>query len=73
MDKAFRGEVWNNIDEAVLSEIVRINAEAVDGKVGNDSYTARATALVAGDYILKQSLQHFDKSKFLIERSFLPL
>lgn len=44
MDKAFRGEVWNNIDERVLAEIVRVNAEAVDGKVGKDSYTARATA-----------------------------
>ena len=41
--KDFRGEVWNNIDPAVLSEIVKINSEAVDGKVGNDSYTARAT------------------------------
>ena len=41
--KDFRGEVWNNIDPAVLSEIVKINSEAVDGKVGKDSYTARAT------------------------------
>lgn len=43
LNKAFRGEVFNNIDEAVLAEIVRINSEAVDGKVGTDSYTARAT------------------------------
>ena len=41
--KDFRGEVWNNIDSKVLAEIVRINEEAVDGKVGNDSYTQRAT------------------------------
>lgn len=39
----FRGEVWNNIDPKVLEEIVRINAEDVDGKVGNDSYTKQAT------------------------------
>ena len=44
MNKAFRGEVWNNVDEAVLEALVRINAESVDGKVGHDGYTARATA-----------------------------
>ena len=42
-NKTFRGEVWNNIDEKVLSEIVRINSEDVDGKVGQDKYTALAT------------------------------
>ena len=42
--KIFRGEVWNNIDPFVLSEISRINTEDVDGKVGNDKYTAKATA-----------------------------
>lgn len=42
-NKTFRGEVWNNIDPFVLEEIVRINAEDVDGKVGNDSYTKRST------------------------------
>jgi len=41
--KAFRGEVWNNIDPKVLEEIVRANNEQVDGKVGNDSYTKKAT------------------------------
>ena len=41
--KDFRGEVWNNIDNEVLARIVEINSEAVDGKVGQDSYTARAT------------------------------
>lgn len=41
--KVFRGEVWNNIDPYVLSEISRINTEEVDGKVGKDSYTAKAT------------------------------
>lgn len=40
--KDFRGEVWNNIDEDILAELVRINSEAVDGKVGHDGYTARA-------------------------------
>ena len=44
MNKAFRGEVWNNVDESVLEALVRINAEPVDGKVGHDGYTARATA-----------------------------
>ena len=43
LNKAFRGEVWNNIDDQVLAEIVRINDEAVDGKVGQDKYTAEAT------------------------------
>ena len=42
--KTFRGEVWDNVDPAVLQELVRINTEAVDGKVGQDGYTARATA-----------------------------
>ena len=40
--KTFRGEVWNNIDEKVLSEIARVNTEDVDGKVGQDKYTALA-------------------------------
>ena len=48
--KDFRGEVWNNVDEYVLSEIVRSNAEAVDGKVGQDSYTARATAYLQSHF-----------------------
>ena len=43
-NKAFRGEVWNNIDPVILQEILSINNEAVDGKVGQDSYTAKATA-----------------------------
>ena len=34
LNKAFRGEVWNNIDKQVLDAIVGINDEAVDGKVG---------------------------------------
>lgn len=42
--KAFRGEVWNNMDPRVLEELVRINTEAVDGKVGKDRYSAKATA-----------------------------
>lgn len=41
--KTFRGEVWNNIDQKVLKEIIRVNTEDVDGKVGNDRYTAKAT------------------------------
>lgn len=41
-EKAFRGEVWNNIDPVVLERIVQINTEPVDGKVGQDSYTAKA-------------------------------
>ena len=32
MNKAFRGEVWNNIDEEVLALLARINTEPVDGK-----------------------------------------
>ena len=44
LNKSFRGEVWNNIDEKVLAEIVKINAEQVDGKVGQDSYTKKATS-----------------------------
>ena len=41
--KDFRGEVWNNVDLSVMSELMRINAEDVDGKVGHDSYTKRAS------------------------------
>lgn len=44
LNKSFRGEVWNNIDSKVLEELVRINDEQVDGKVGQDKYTAQATA-----------------------------
>lgn len=44
LNKCFRGEVWNNIDEKVLERIVKINGEQVDGKVGEDSYTKKATA-----------------------------
>ncbi len=44
LNKAFRGEVWNNIDKQVLDAIVGINDEVVDGKVGQDKYTAQATA-----------------------------
>ena len=44
LNKNFRGEVWNNIDPKVLSELARINEESVDGKVGQDKYTAQATA-----------------------------
>ena len=43
LKKDFRGEVWTNIDEEVLKMMVQINDEDVDGKVGEDSYTARAT------------------------------
>ena len=43
LNKSFRGEVWNNIDSKVLEELVRINDEPVDGKVGQDKYTAKAT------------------------------
>lgn len=43
-DKSFRGEVWNNIDDQVLADLVKINGEPVDGKVGQDRYTAKATA-----------------------------
>ena len=46
----FRGEVWNNIDQKVLEKIVEINAEAVDGKVGHDSYTAKATKYLQSFY-----------------------
>lgn len=42
--KTFRGEVWNNIDQVVLDEIVKANALEVDGKVGQDGYTKQATA-----------------------------
>ena len=45
-NKTFRGEVWNNIDSFVLNELVRINSEQVDGKVGKDSYTAKASAYI---------------------------
>ena len=44
LNKSFRGEVWNNIDDKVLAKIVEINAEPVDGKVGQDCYTQMATS-----------------------------
>lgn len=43
LNRSFRGEVWNNVDSQVLEELVRINDEQVDGKVGQDKYTAKAT------------------------------
>ena len=44
LDMSFRGEVWNNIDDKILADIVKINGEQVDGKVGQDSYTKKATS-----------------------------
>ncbi|MBP3314457.1 MAG: hypothetical protein J6M03_01425 [Clostridia bacterium] len=41
--KDFRGEVWTNVHPEIMNELVRINGDAVDGKVGNDSYTRAAT------------------------------
>lgn len=53
MSKEFCGEVWENMDPRVLQAIARANEEAVDGGVGNDSYSLRAAAYV----------QHFFKEK----------
>ena len=41
--KDFRGEVWTNVHPEIMNELARINAEEVDGKVGNDGYTLEAT------------------------------
>lgn len=44
--KSFRGEVWTNAHKDIMEELLRINNDVVDGKVGNDSYTKKATALM---------------------------
>ena len=45
-NKAFRGEVWTNAHPEILQEMLRINGDPVDGKVGNDGQTQRATELM---------------------------
>ena len=44
LKKDFRGEVWTNVDKGLMELMLRINSEEVDGKVGEDSYTAAAVA-----------------------------
>ena len=44
--KSFRGEVWTNAHPEIMAELLRINSDVVDGKVGNDTYTKKATALM---------------------------
>ena len=46
--KDFRGEVWTNVHPKVLEAIVQANEIEVDGKVGNDGYTKRATEIMQG-------------------------
>ncbi len=46
MSKDFRGEIWTNVDPRVMQAIVEANSEAVDGCVGNDSYSLRAVETV---------------------------
>ena len=43
---SFNGEVWTNTHPEIINELIKINAEAVDGKVGNDGYTKKATELM---------------------------
>lgn len=44
--KDFRGEVWTNVHPEILEEIVKSNQVVVDGKVGDDGYTANATKIM---------------------------
>ena len=53
LNKAFRGEVWNNIDSKVLEALVKVNDEPVDGKVGQDKYTAQATSYLQSFFDLE--------------------
>ncbi len=44
--KAFSGEVWTNVHPSILCAIQKANTSPVDGKVGGDSSTKRAEALM---------------------------
>lgn len=46
LSKEFRGEIWTNVDWRVVTAMVKANAEAVDGCVGDDSYSLRAISFV---------------------------
>ena len=48
--KAFRGEVWTNTHPAIMSEMFKINEVEVDGKVGHDSFSLRATELMQKNF-----------------------
>ena len=48
--KAFRGEVWTNTHPEIMAQMLNANATEVDGKVGHDSYTLNATALMQENF-----------------------
>lgn len=48
--KAFRGEVWTNTHPQIMAEILRVNEIDVDGKVGCDSFSRSATALMQKNF-----------------------
>ena len=48
--KAFRGEVWTNTHPDIMAEMFRINEIDVDGKVGHDGFSLRATELMQRNF-----------------------
>lgn len=48
--KAFRGEVWTNTHSAIMAEMFRINEIDVDGKVGHDGFSIRATEMMQKNF-----------------------
>lgn len=44
--ECFHGEVYINAHDEILEDIVKANAEPIDGGYGNDYYSRRATALM---------------------------
>lgn len=56
LKKDFRGEVWTNVDPRIIAAIASANLEEVDGKVGHDSYTARATEYIQSFFDSKVSV-----------------
>ena len=44
--KAFRGEVWTNVNPQILEQMVKVNSETVDGNTGKDAHSLHAIELM---------------------------
>ena len=50
LSKDFRGEIWTNVDDAVMKALVSVNSETIDGCVGGDSYSLKAIDTVQAQF-----------------------
>ncbi|MBQ7652566.1 MAG: aminotransferase class I/II-fold pyridoxal phosphate-dependent enzyme [Victivallales bacterium] len=44
--KAFRGEVWTNVNPQILEQMLKVNSEVVDGNTGKDAHSVHAVELM---------------------------